>query len=232
MSWPWREGNSVQLLENGEEYFPAVFDAIARARREVLLETFILFDDPVGRELREHLTNAARRGVQCHLLLDGYGSPRLSEDFVGELVELGVSIHYFDQVKRYFGKTAQVFRRMHRKLVVVDGEEAFCGGINFSEEHLHAFGELSKQDYMVRLRGPVVRDIREVVRSFPDPGPGPDPGPSGVQSSNDGASAGGASESHSEARAGESEVRLVVGAGLGVRVLRPPAARQGRARGP
>lgn len=167
MNGPWHEGNSVELLENGEEYFPAVFEAIERARHEVWIETFILCDDPVGRQLRERLMDAARRRVRCHLLLDGFGSSELSDEFIGGLAELGVTIHFFDPVKRYFGKSAKMFRRMHRKLVVVDAEVAFCGGINFSQEQLRDFGQLSKQDYSVRLRGPVVREIDEFVRSIP-----------------------------------------------------------------
>jgi cardiolipin synthase A/B len=159
----WHAGNSVDLLENGEEYFPAVFEAIGQANQEVLIETFILFDDPVGQALRERLVEAARRGVRCHLLLDGYGCSELPREFLGSLTEVGVRIDLFDPVKRIFGKSARVFRRMHRKLVVVDGTVAFCGGINFSQEHLYEFGALSKQDYAVRLRGPVVREIQEFV---------------------------------------------------------------------
>ena len=59
MRLPWRPGNRAQLLENGEAFFPAVFEAIRAARREVLLETFILFEDKVGRELHEVLVDAA-----------------------------------------------------------------------------------------------------------------------------------------------------------------------------
>jgi cardiolipin synthase A/B len=197
---PWREGNSVQLLENGEEYYPALLDAISRARYEVLIETFILFDDPVGRQLRERLTEAARRGVHCHLLLDGYGSPRLSDEFVGEMIALGVEIHYFDPVKRYFGKSVKVFRRMHRKLVVIDGREAFCGGINLSQEHLRTFGELSKQDYMVRLSGPVVADIRSFMRSFPN----------AAHRASSVADTAGQNQAKSEHPPGDSQVRFIV----------------------
>ncbi len=175
MSWPWRSGNAVDLLENGEAFFPAVFEAIAEASEEVLIETFILFDDPVGRQLRERLIDAANRGVRCYLLLDGYGSPDLSDAFVRGMTEAGVEIRYFDPAKRLFGMRTNLFRRMHRKLVVVDRTVAFCGGINFSEEHLYDFGPLSKQDYAVRLRGPVVCDIRQYVWTFPSlnrrPGP-------------------------------------------------------------
>ena len=68
----WTTGNAIELLENGEEFFPAVFAAIESARREVLIETFILFEDKVGLALREVLIAAARRGVQVEMTVDGF----------------------------------------------------------------------------------------------------------------------------------------------------------------
>ena len=79
MNLSWRGNNRYTLLENGTGYFPAVLDAIAQARSEVLVETFILFDDTVGREIRQALIDAARRGVSVDLTIDGYGSDELSE---------------------------------------------------------------------------------------------------------------------------------------------------------
>ncbi|HVR50560.1 MAG TPA: cardiolipin synthase ClsB, partial [Pseudorhodoferax sp.] len=71
----WTSGNELELLENGEQFFPRVFDAIAQARHEVVLETFILFEDKVGLALHEALLTAARRGVQIDVTIDGFGSP-------------------------------------------------------------------------------------------------------------------------------------------------------------
>ena len=65
MKFDWREGNHVELLINGEAFFPAVFEAIDKARHEVLLETFIVFEDKVGLRLKETLIAAARRGVRA-----------------------------------------------------------------------------------------------------------------------------------------------------------------------
>lgn len=74
MSGKWIEGNDIRLLENGEEFFPRVFTCIAEAKREVVLETFILFEDKVGLQLHEALMAAARRGVQVDVTIDGFGS--------------------------------------------------------------------------------------------------------------------------------------------------------------
>ncbi|RKJ96813.1 cardiolipin synthase ClsB [Alicycliphilus denitrificans] len=161
----WVPGNQFRLLENGEEFFPRVFEAIAQARREVMLETFILFDDKIGRGLHAALLQAARRGAQVHLLVDGFGSPDLPQPFVASLVEAGVHLRVFDPGRRLFGQRLNVLRRMHRKIVVVDGTLGFIGGINYSVDHVADFGPEAKQDYAVEVRGPIVAEMHRFVRA-------------------------------------------------------------------
>ncbi|ELY3535750.1 cardiolipin synthase ClsB [Cronobacter sakazakii] len=165
MKTTWRDGNHIELLENGDEFYPAVFDAIDKARSKVILETFIWFDDNVGRQLHDVILNAAQRGVSIEVLLDGYGSPDLSDEFVGTLTSAGVMFRYYDPRPRTMGMRTNVFRRMHRKIVVIDGEVAFVGGINYSAEHMSDYGPEAKQDYAVRVEGPVVQDIYHFVLS-------------------------------------------------------------------
>jgi cardiolipin synthase len=131
----------------------------------VRLETFILFEDKVGLMLHAALTAAARRGVQVDCLVDGWGSPDLSERFVATLIESGVRLHVFEPVKRLFGTRLNLFRRMHRKIVVVDGEVAFVCGINYSIDHLREHGPEAKQDFAAEIRGPVVAQIEDFTRS-------------------------------------------------------------------
>jgi cardiolipin synthase len=92
----WQEGNRITLLENGDKYYPALFAAIGRAQQRVILETFIWFEDDVGWQLHAVLLKAARRGIQVEVLLDGYGSPDLSDEFVNELTAAGVIFRYYD----------------------------------------------------------------------------------------------------------------------------------------
>jgi cardiolipin synthase A/B len=153
----WTSGNRVLLLENGDAYFPAVFAAIDAAEREILIETFILFEDRVGRDLQERLINAAARGVEVDLTVDGFGSPDFSAEFVSALTEAGVRLHVYEPTPLV--RQLKPLRRLHRKIVVVDGRVAFVGGINFSEDHLEGFGAKAKQDYAVRMDGPVVEHI-------------------------------------------------------------------------
>ena len=139
--WQWRGGNRVSLLENGEAYYPAVFEAIRAARHEVLIETFILFEDPVGHELEAAITVAANQGAKISLTVDGYGSEGLSAAFIERMHVLGVQLRMFEPFPRLFGNRVNLFRRLHRKIVVVDSTTAFVGGINFSEDHLRSSGE-------------------------------------------------------------------------------------------
>ncbi len=160
----WVEGNQVALLANGESFYPRVFEAIASAKHEILLETFILFDDPVGRELKRVLLDAAARGVEIDMTVDGWGSAFLPREFCDELTSAGVRVHVFDQVDRIFRFRPNFLRRMHRKITVVDNRRAFVGGINFSHDHLAEFGPLAKEDCAVELEGPIVGAIGEFAR--------------------------------------------------------------------
>lgn len=161
----WRSGNRARLLENGEEFFAAVFAAIEAAEREVLLETFILFEDKVGERLQRLLVGAAKRGVRVEILVDGFGSPGFSREFLSELSSAGAHLRSFDPQPTLLGIRLNVFRRMHRKLLTVDGRLSFVGGINFSADHLADFGPEAKQDYAVELEGPVVADVRSFIEA-------------------------------------------------------------------
>ena len=165
MNGRWVGGNRITLLENGDAFFPRVFECIATAEREVLLETFILFEDRVGRALQAALLTAARRGVQIDVTIDGYGSSDLSPAFISALTRAGVRVHVFDPSPRLWGVRTNVFRRMHRKIVVIDGSRAFVGGINYSTDHLTDYGPTAKQDYAVEVQGPLVAHIHHFARA-------------------------------------------------------------------
>jgi len=164
MRFDWTQGNRIALLENGEAFFPRVFEAIAAARREVFVETFILFDDKVGRQLQQALLAAARNGARVHLLVDGWGSPELGRDFLDPLVDAGVTLRAYDPMRGWLGRRLNMFRRMHRKLVAVDDRVAFVGGINYSLDQLDEYGAMAKQDYAVEVAGPLVTQIRTFCR--------------------------------------------------------------------
>lgn len=160
MTYKWRDGNTVELLINGDEFFPRVFDCIRAAKHEVLLETFIFNEDQVGTALQQVLIEAAQKGVRVEVTVDDYGSADLTTDFIKAMSTAGVKLHVFDPTPRFLGIRVNMFRRLHRKIVVVDDEIAFIGGINYAADHLISYGPNAKQDYAVEVRGPVVDDVR------------------------------------------------------------------------
>ena len=89
----WRDGNAIRLLENGEQFFPRVFEAIRAARVRVYIETFILLDDKVGLELLDVLCDAAARGVEVDVLADGFGSEPLGADYRAQLAAIRIDQH-------------------------------------------------------------------------------------------------------------------------------------------
>ena len=157
----WREGNDVKLLINGEEFFPRVFECIRNAKEEILLETFIVYEDEVGNQLQQELIAAAKRGVSIDITVDDYGTWDLSPEYTDALTASGVRLHIFDPQPKLWGVRLNLFRRLHRKLIVIDRQIGFVGGINFSADHLIRSGKDAKQDYAVEVHGPVVADIHQ-----------------------------------------------------------------------
>lgn len=159
MKYHWRQGNELELLINGDQFFPCAFDCIRQAQSEILIETFIIAADEVGMLLRDALLDAAGRGVNIEITVDGYGTAELESDYIAELVEAGISFRMFEPKRPVFGIRTNIFRRLHRKIIVVDRETAMIGGINFAADHLRNYGAMAKQDYALKLQGPVVRDF-------------------------------------------------------------------------
>lgn len=159
----WREGNRVGLLENGEEFYPRVRQLIEAAVTSIYIETFILAEDEVGRELRGLLIDAARRRVSVDVLADGFGSDGLSPEFVSGLTEAGARLHLYEPRRRLLGWRTNVFHRMHRKITLIDGRIALLGGINYCKDHLVERSPEALHDFAVEVEGPVVDDIRAFV---------------------------------------------------------------------
>ena len=153
-------GNQISLLHNGEAYFPAIEAAFDRARHEIYLETYIYEDDATGRQIAEALQRAARRGVKVWLLIDGYGSKDLPGNVLERLRAGGVkTLVYRPKISPWTFRRKRL-RRMHRKIVVVDREIAFVGGINIIDD-LGSAGDISpRYDYAVAVEGPLVDEIR------------------------------------------------------------------------
>ncbi|MDO3384662.1 cardiolipin synthase ClsB [Gilvimarinus sp. SDUM040013] len=160
------EGNSFHLMENGEAFFPQLIRRIKHARHEVLLETFILENDRIGRALKRAILLALRRGAWVSLTVDSWGSHYLDSDFIDELTAAGVVFQIYDPQPHWYNGRPKLFRRLHRKLACIDGKYAMIGGINYCNTHMVTSGPEGKQDYSVELQGPVIASIRELCKSY------------------------------------------------------------------
>jgi cardiolipin synthase len=160
----FRDGNRLDLLRNGEQYFPALEREIDAAASEIYLETYIFEADATGDRIAEALIRAVRRGVAVHLLVDGFGSRRFSQKLQIRLLQAEVQALVFRPEQSFFGFKRTLLRRLHRKLAVIDGRVGFCGGINIVGDIDSAASGHPRFDYAVRVQGPLVIDMHAALR--------------------------------------------------------------------
>jgi cardiolipin synthase len=153
-------GNTVRLLRNGHEAFPAWLEAIGAARRRVSLEMYIFSDDTIGRRFADALLAAVRRGLDVRLLYDYVGCRETPAAFFERLRAGGIHTIAYHRPRLGWPRLWKLWRRNHRKVLVCDGTVAFTGGLNISDEWLPATeGGGGWHDAAVRLDGPVVATI-------------------------------------------------------------------------
>lgn len=154
-------GNAVTVFCNGDEAFAAMWQAIDAAQRKVWLETYIMEPDRVGRRTVQALADAARRGCEVILLYDGLGGGPMTEESLQSLRDAGARIEVFNPLRLLPG--TGMLRRNHRKIMIVDDERAFCGGMNQSEDYAGPeHGNCRFLDCHLSLRGPCVADLAGV----------------------------------------------------------------------
>lgn len=159
-------GQELRLLQGGAQLFDAMTTAIALARREVLLETYIFDFTASGGDVAGALVQAARRGVAVRLLVDGVGTSRIPVDWQQRFDAAGVQWHVFSPLGRLGLLIPSRWRRLHRKLCVVDQHTAFCGGINILDDyHDPQYGTLSapRFDFAVQIRGSLVAQVYDTM---------------------------------------------------------------------
>ncbi len=161
-----RDGHEVQLLEGSVEYFPALVGAINAARHQVRLETYIFDLTGTGADVAQALMDAARRGVAVQVVVDGYGTGAIPHPWPDRFAAAGVQWAVYSPPGTLGLLLPGRWRRLHRKLCVVDGDTAFCGGINILDDfHDPNHGGLSapRFDFAVRVRGPMVAEIDDTM---------------------------------------------------------------------
>ncbi len=125
--YPWRPGNRIELLVDGENFFPAMLTAIDRAQRFVLLEFYLFESGKVAERFIAALCDASRRGVYVCLLLDDFGAQKLLLRDRQQLLAAGAHLHFYNPL-HYYGNLRRNLFRDHRKLLIADGWLAFTGG--------------------------------------------------------------------------------------------------------
>jgi cardiolipin synthase len=154
-----RAGNRVVLLENGDGFFPILFQALREARLSINIETYLFDDGKVGRELADILCERAQAGVEVRMLVDAWGSraPLLA----ARLKQAGVKFRDYKPVRLY--ALHHIEDRTHRKLVVLDGRTGFCGGFCFHDYWLgNGTNHNEWRDLNLRVDGPAVAQMQMV----------------------------------------------------------------------
>ena len=151
-------GHTLTLLRNGEEYFPRLIETIDAAAHSVYLETYIYANDGTGNLIAAAMQRAAQRGVDVRLLLDGFGSAELPQSWLDSLRATGIEVMWYRKEIGHFSFKRYRLRRLHRKLVTIDGRIAFVGGINIIDDAPEGVGA-PRLDYAVQVEGEVARNI-------------------------------------------------------------------------
>lgn len=161
-------GHTLRLLRGGADFFPALVEAIDHSRHEVRLETYIFHFDSSGEAVAAALVRAAQRGVAVYLVADGVGTPPLPAGWISQFNQSGVQWHRFAPLGPFGWLIPVGWRRLHRKLCVVDARIAFCGGINILDDYCDLDGvqlDTPRFDFAVHVSGPLVLDVqRSMVR--------------------------------------------------------------------
>lgn len=156
---PMSEGNSVEILKNGVQIFPSMLSAIKAAKKTINLEFYIYWDGEIGRIFAETLAERARAGVQVKVILDAVGSASMSEQLIHFLEKNGIDLEWYHPLRWYTLSRAN--HRTHRKLLIVDGEVGFSGGVGIADNWA---GDADSRDHwretMVRIEGPVVTQMQ------------------------------------------------------------------------
>jgi cardiolipin synthase A/B len=160
--------NQLMLLKNGAAFFPQLCADIEAAQHSIYLETYIFAADETGRMVAEALKSAAARGVVVRVMLDGYGSAELPLNWLDELRAAKVEVQWFRrEISPFTLRRSRMrrLRRMHRKLVVMDGEVAFVTGINIIND-ISSGDDFSspRLDYSVRVQGVMAGEIQATTR--------------------------------------------------------------------
>jgi cardiolipin synthase len=156
---PFLPGNRIDILNNGDEFYPAMLDAINRAERSITVEAYIYWAGDIGRQFAEALAAKARAGLTIKILLDAVGSSTISDELLEILESSGCEVRWYHPIHWY--TLDRVNNRTHRKSLIVDGRVGFTGGAGIADQWLgHAQDPDHWRDIQVRIEGQAVTPLQ------------------------------------------------------------------------
>lgn len=153
------DGNRVEALQNGKEIFPSMLQAVRSAKSNISFETYIYWSGAIGLEFAEALAERATAGVQVHVLIDWVGGLKMEQALLDKIERAGVKVHQFRPLRWY--NVVRMNNRTHRKLLVVDGQIAFTGGVGIADQWSgNAESPEHWRDMHFKATGPVVAQFQ------------------------------------------------------------------------
>ena len=148
-------GNRIDILNNGDQFYPSMLEAIGQARRSITIEAYIYWSGEIGRKFADAIAAKARSGVTVKILLDAVGSATISDEILQTLKASGCDVRWYHPVRWY--SINRVNNRTHRKSVIVDGRIGFTGGAGIADQWLgNAQDQDHWRDIQIRIEGPAV----------------------------------------------------------------------------
>lgn len=157
---PWAEGNAIQTLENGGNYYPAMLKAMREARKTITFESYVCVDSEPTRKFTQMFVDRARDGVRVHVILDAFGCSKYGEANLQAMREAGVELHLYRPMNVLL--PWRFIHRTHRRVLVADGKVGYMGGAGWAycwdshAENVHRW-----RDTQYELRGPVVAQLQD-----------------------------------------------------------------------
>lgn len=156
--------NQPNLIRGGEPYFSTLYNLIEKAERSIQLQVYIFDEDETGTAVAQKLVEATKRKVEVQVLLDGYASRQLSNPFREQLRNAGIQLRFFNPIFKsenfYFG------RRLHHKIVVIDGIKALVGGINISNRYNDMPEDPAWLDWAILIEGDIAYELHKLCNLF------------------------------------------------------------------
>ena len=156
---PILPGNRIDVLNNGDEFYPVMLEAIGRARASITIEAYIYWAGDIGRRFADALAAKAREGIPVKILLDAVGSATIGTEILETLERGGCQLAWYNRIHWY--TIGQFNHRTHRKSLIIDGRVGFTGGAGIADVWLgHAQAPGHWRDTQIRIAGPAVTPLQ------------------------------------------------------------------------